>query len=89
MERSYFVGVNDSGFVTIFRGIPQDVAGVDLQDEEEVTSLALADVPEFLQDNVEAGISADSLDQARSRVEDLEQRAADEELQDTKRKRRK
>jgi PPM family protein phosphatase len=89
MERSYFVGVNESGLVTIFRGIPQDIAGVNLQEEEDVTSLALADVPEFLRDNVEAGITADSLDEARNRVEDLEQRAADEELQDAKRKRRK
>jgi PPM family protein phosphatase len=88
MENSYFVGVNDSGLVTIFRGIPQDIAGVDLQDEEEVTGLALADVPEFLQDNVEAGITADSLDQARTQVENLEQRAADEELQGPKRKRK-
>jgi serine/threonine protein phosphatase PrpC len=88
MERSYFVGVNDSGLVTIFRGIPQDIAGVDLQDEEEVTGLALAEVPEFLQDNVEAGITADSLDHARTQVENLEQRAADEELQRPRRKRK-
>jgi serine/threonine protein phosphatase PrpC len=89
MDRSYFVGVNDAGLVTIYRGIPQDIAGVDLKEEEEITTLALTEIPEFLRNDVEEGITAESLDDAHSRVDDLERRAADKEFEDTKRKRRK
>ncbi|MEA2447077.1 MAG: hypothetical protein QOK47_714, partial [Actinomycetota bacterium] len=42
--------------------------------------LALADVPEFLQENVQDGIEADSLSEAEQRVADLQARAQDEEF---------
>jgi protein phosphatase len=80
VDRSYFVGVNDAGLVTVYRGLPGEVAGVSFQQEEQVTELAIADVPEFLRENVEEGISADSLDDAQQRVADLEARARDEEF---------
>jgi protein phosphatase len=80
VDRSYFVGVNDAGLVTVYRGLPGEVAGVSFRQEEQVTKLAIADVPEFLRENVEEGISADSLDEAQQRVADLEARARDEEF---------
>jgi hypothetical protein len=75
--------------VTIYRGIPEDVAGIDLKEEEEVTTLEVTEIPQFLRDDVEAGISAESIDEARSRVDVLEQRAADKEFEGRDRKRRK
>jgi protein phosphatase len=80
LDRSYFVGVNESENVTIYRGLPGEVAGLELQEEAEVTDLHLADLPAFLQDNVRDGIDATSLEEARQQVADLQDRARDEEF---------
>jgi protein phosphatase len=80
VDRSYFVGVNDAGMVTVYKGLPGEVAGMSFQSEEQVTDLAIDDVPEFLRENVEEGIEADSLVKAEERVADLEARAQDEEF---------
>jgi serine/threonine protein phosphatase PrpC len=75
LGNSYFVGVDDDGLITIFRGRPEDVAGISLRSEEEQTQLAIEELPEFMRDEVEQGISADSLTEARERVETLEAQA--------------
>jgi serine/threonine protein phosphatase PrpC len=80
LSNSWFVGINEAGVVTIFQGRPEEVAGFSLSEEHDVSDLALAEVPEFLRDNVREGIKVDSLDEARARVADLEERAQDEEL---------
>ena len=80
LSNSWFVGVNEAGVVTIFQGRPEEVAGFSLSEEHDVSDLALAQVPEFLRDNVREGIKVDSLEEARERVTDLEERAQDEEL---------
>ena len=81
VENSYFVGVNGSGMVTIYQGLPDEVAGVTFKEEEETSSVALADLPEFLRADVEAGIEAESLDEARETVANLKDRARDEEFE--------
>lgn len=80
IDRSFFVGVNESGVVTIYRGLPGEIAGVSFQQAEAVTDLAIEDVPEFLRENVEEGIEAESFADAQQRVADLEARAQDEEF---------
>ena len=81
LEQSFYVGVNPSGVVTIYRGVPDQIAGMDLHWEEQVTELQLADVPEFLQDDLEAGIETQSLDDAQVRLQEIQERAADAELE--------
>jgi PPM family protein phosphatase len=75
LEKSYFVGVNDSGLVTIFKGRPEDIAGISLRSEAEQTQLAVEELPEFMRDDVAQGIEADSLGDARDRVQTLEAQA--------------
>ena len=75
LSNSYFVGVNDAGMVTIYRGIPDEIAGLTLRQEERATDLALEDLPSFMQDDLEEGIRADSLDDAESTVSNLMRRA--------------
>lgn len=75
LGNSYFVGVDDSGLVTIFQGRPEAVAGISLRSEAQQTQLAIEDLPEFMRDDVEQGITADSLSEARDRVETLEAQA--------------
>jgi protein phosphatase len=80
LGHSYFVGADADGYVTIYKGRPEEVAGMSLRETEERTDLNVADLPEFLRDDVEAGIVVDTFDDAQSRVADLEERAADAEF---------
>ena len=80
VPNSYFVGVNDEGTVVIYEGLADEVAGFTFQEEAETSSIALADLPTFLRADVREGIEADSLDDARRTVKNLEQRARDEEF---------
>ena len=77
LDNSWFVGANDEGNVTIYKGIPDEIAGLDLSDEQEVTDVQVDDLPEFLQGNVEDGIKVSSLDEARETVANLEDRSED------------
>lgn len=80
LDNSYFVGVDESGTVTIYRGIPEEIGGLSLKESEEPTEVAVEDLPEFLRSNVEDGIKADSLEDARDKVQDLEERSQDDEF---------
>jgi PPM family protein phosphatase len=75
LSNSFFVGVNDTGMVTIYRGIPDEIAGLTLRQEERETDLELEELPPFMQDDVEEGIQADSLDDAEDTVSNLMRRA--------------
>lgn len=77
LDNSWFVGVSDDGRVAIYKGIRDEVAGFNLAEEAETSSLELERLPEFKRDEVEAGIPVDSLDEARATVADLEELAAD------------
>ena len=81
VENSYFVGVNGDGKVAIYQGLPDEVAGVTFKEEQEVSAIAITDLPEFLQTDVEEGIEADSLEDAQETVANLEQRARDKEFE--------
>jgi PPM family protein phosphatase len=67
--------------VTIYKGIPEDIVGLTLKESAETTTISVEDLPEFIQENVEQGIKADSLEDARDKVADLEQRAQDAEFE--------
>jgi PPM family protein phosphatase len=77
LGNSYFVGVAEDGNVTIFRGRPEDIAGISLRSEEAGTDLALEELPEFMRDDVQEGIKTDSLQEARERVATLQEQAED------------
>ncbi|MDP9067737.1 MAG: Stp1/IreP family PP2C-type Ser/Thr phosphatase [Actinomycetota bacterium] len=83
LATSYFVGTDDNGIVTIYRGIPEEIAGLSLKQSEESTGVAVEDLPDFLRGGVEEGIKADSLEDARAKVQNLEERARDAEFEKT------
>lgn len=80
LTNSYFVGADDSGTITIYRGIPEEIAGVSLRETEESTDIDIDDLPEFLRSDVDEGIKADSLEDARDKVDNLEERSRDEDF---------
>ena len=86
LANSYFVGADGSGQITIYRGIPEEIAGLTLKESEEQTEVAVEDLPAFKQGDVEQGIKAESLDDARDKVRSLEDLTEDAEFNRTTRK---
>ncbi len=76
-QTQYYVGVDDDGRIAVFRGIPQTVGPVVLSTVVESSRTDAADLPQYFQDRLADTIHADSLQDARARVADLEDEAAD------------
>lgn len=81
LSNSWFVGVDDAGLVTIYRGIPDDVAGVSLRETHHRSDVRLASLPDFKRDEVASGITVDSLEEAERTVADLELLSADRDFE--------
>ena len=73
-QNQYYVGESD-GRVAIFRGIPQDLPLVDLHTLVELSTVELADLPEYQQERIESTIRAGSLEDAFGVVDSLEAEA--------------
>ncbi|HET7196262.1 MAG TPA: protein phosphatase 2C domain-containing protein [Nocardioides sp.] len=76
-QTQYFVG-ESGGVVTIYRGLNGDVVGIDLSSPYESSDVDLDRLSDFDAAKVREGIEAGSLDDARSTVENLAQRQADD-----------
>ncbi|CAN5325073.1 protein phosphatase 2C domain-containing protein [soil metagenome] len=75
LSRSFFVGVDDAGTITVFRGIPEEVAGITLKEIELDSNLAWEHLPtRSLKENVREGIKVDSFDEAEQTVDNLKER---------------
>lgn len=70
-QTQYYVAPDETGMVAIYRGVPQSVGPISLSTLEEVSDVAVADLPPFVQDRVTAGITTGSLDAARATVASL------------------
>jgi protein phosphatase len=75
LTHTYYVGADSSGSVAIFQGVPGEIAGVSLSTPLEIGTIRLSDLPAYLRDDVRSGIKADSLKDARAKVNNLERRA--------------
>lgn len=84
LSNSWYVGVGTSDEVTIYRGIPDDIAGLELREVEESSTIALEDLPEFKRDDIRSGIKTESLEEAQSTLANLEEMA--QEFQEQNRK---
>lgn len=71
----WFVGVDDDGTVTIYNGLPESIAGLDLRDPYEATDLDIDDLPDFVRDDLLTGHRVSSLEEAEEYVINLEERA--------------
>jgi PPM family protein phosphatase len=86
LNRSFYVGLDDDGLVTLYRGIPDEIAGFSFKEAEQETAMSVDDLPEFLQDDVEEGIKADSLAEAEETLANLEQQVRDRRETNTRKK---
>lgn len=81
LDNSWFIGVDDQGAVTIYRGIPDEIAGLSLKEVHERSEIEVDQLPEFKRDEVEEGIKVGSLDEAEATLSDLENLAKDPDFQ--------
>jgi protein phosphatase len=77
LSNSWYIGVDTDDVVTIYRGIPDEVAGLTLREVHERSEIELTDLPSFKRDEVTAGIKVDSLEDAQNTVSDLERLVKD------------
>ena len=70
-QNQYYVGATDSGQLAIFRGVPGQIAGLDLSSVNETSSARLDDLTTVAQDRVKQGIQANSRPDAQRRLAEL------------------
>ncbi|GIF09619.1 PP2C family protein-serine/threonine phosphatase [Actinoplanes siamensis] len=70
-QDQYYVGATDAGQLAIFRGVPGQIAGLDLSAVSETSTVRLDDLTTVAQERVKQGIHADSETDARSTLTDL------------------
>jgi len=70
-QDQYYVGATESGQLAIFRGVPGQIAGLDLSSVNETSSARLDDLTTVAQDRVKQGIQADSRPEAQRQLAEL------------------
>ncbi|MGH2787208.1 MAG: Stp1/IreP family PP2C-type Ser/Thr phosphatase [Actinomycetota bacterium] len=90
IDNSFYVGLNESDVVTIYRGLPDpdEIFGLRLSDVEEETTIEVSELPDFQRDDVREARKFSSLDDARQYVDNLE-RSAEAVRRETNRRREK
>lgn len=86
LANSWYVGLNDEGYVTIYQGIPDEVASLTLKEAETTTEIHVDDLPEFRREDVREGIKVDSEDQAQETVDNLEREVTESEPEPQRKK---
>jgi serine/threonine protein phosphatase PrpC len=70
-QDQYYVGATDGGQLAIFRGVPGQIAGLDLSSVNQTSAARLDDLTTVAQDRVKQGIQADSRPDAERRLAEL------------------
>ncbi|MGC4894358.1 PP2C family protein-serine/threonine phosphatase [Micromonospora sp. DT31] len=70
-QRQYYVGATDDGQLAVFRGVPGQVAGLNLSDVHERSGSRLDDLTLAAQERVKQGIQAKSQPDAERRLAEL------------------
>jgi len=58
-QSQYYVGVTGDGYVAVFKGVPGQLAGLDLSSVDHISTLKVDDLTPVAQDRVRKGIQAD------------------------------
>lgn len=72
LANSWFVGVNEAGRVAIYQGIPEEIGGLSLKEQQEETTISASDLPEFVRVDIADGIKVGSREEAESAVENFQ-----------------
>ena len=81
VDNSYYVAATDDGRVAIYRGLPDEILGMTFQEQLQTSDIAVSELPDFLMEDVQDAIEADSMEDAEATLANLEERARDEEFE--------
>ncbi|MGX6605423.1 PP2C family protein-serine/threonine phosphatase [Micromonosporaceae bacterium Da 78-11] len=70
-QQQFYVGATEAGQLAIFRGVPGQIAGLDLSSINETSTARLDDLTTVAQERVKQGIHADDQPDARRRLSEL------------------
>jgi hypothetical protein len=70
-QHQYYVGATESGQLAIFRGVPGQIAGLDLSSVNETSPVRLTDLTTVAQERVTQGIQANNRTDAQHQLADL------------------
>jgi serine/threonine protein phosphatase PrpC len=70
-QDQYYVGATDAGQIAIFRGVPGQIAGLDLSSVNETSPARLQDLTAVAQERVKQGIHAESRSEAAQTISEL------------------
>ncbi|WP_433723443.1 PP2C family protein-serine/threonine phosphatase [Actinoplanes sp. CA-051413] len=70
-QKQYYVGATEQGQLAIFRGVPGQIAGLDLSSVNETSTARLDDLTSVAQDRVKQGIHAADQPDARRMLQEL------------------
>src|SRR4051812_11298943 len=70
-QDQYYVGATEDGQLAVFRGVPGQIAGLDLSSVNDSSPARLDDLTAVAQERVKQGIHADSRPDAQRRLADL------------------
>jgi PPM family protein phosphatase len=70
-QDQYYVGATEAGQLAVFRGVPGQIAGLDLSSVDETSSARLDELTTVAQESVKQGIQADNRPDAQRRLEEL------------------
>lgn len=69
LGHSWFVGTSSSGTIVIYKGIPDEIAGLTLKEEVRESNLLVKDLPPSFRADVEEGVKKDSLEEAEATLD--------------------
>jgi PPM family protein phosphatase len=70
-QQQFYVGATDEGQLAVFRGVPGQIAGVDLSSVQSTSGTTLDDLTSVAQERVKQGIQANSESDAQRRLAEL------------------
>jgi protein phosphatase len=70
-QHQFYVGATEEGQLAVFRGVPGQIAGVDLSSVQSTSATKVDDLTSVAQERVKQGIQADSEADAQRRLAEL------------------
>jgi serine/threonine protein phosphatase PrpC len=74
LSNSWYVGIASDGVVTIYQGIPEEIAGRSFADVERATDITEDELPESFRDDLLEGKKVESLEEAELYVSNIAER---------------
>jgi serine/threonine protein phosphatase PrpC len=71
LDNSFYIAADAGGAISIYRGIPEEVAGFEFRDVERETSLSLDELPDTQRSDLREGMKVDSLQDAEDTIDNL------------------